>query len=159
MYYHDNSELEVVGGISNHQCVLVDDLVAFAESHLGYFQFCNTSNFNFSAFLVIVVQAAIDFGLMYYHDYSELEVVGGISNPLCMLVNDLIAFSEAQLGYFRFCSTLNFIILAILVLIVHAAIHFGLMYYHDFSELDVVGGISNHLCMLVNDWLHFQNHT
>jgi hypothetical protein len=71
------------------------------------------------------VQAAIDFGLVYYHDYSELEVVGGISNHLCILVNDWVAFPEAHLGYFRFCSNLNFNILAILVNVVQAAIDFG----------------------------------
>jgi hypothetical protein len=70
MYYHDYSELEVVGGISNHLCMLRNDLVAFPEAHLGYFRFCRALNFNIWAFLVIVVKAAIDFGLMYYHDYS-----------------------------------------------------------------------------------------
>jgi hypothetical protein len=82
-------------------------------------------NFNILAFLVIVVQAAIDYGLMYYHDYSELEVGGGISNHLCLLVNDRVAFPEAHLGYFRFCSNLYFNILAILVNVVQAAIDFG----------------------------------
>jgi hypothetical protein len=91
-------------------------------------------NFNILAILVIVVHAAIDFGLMYYHDYSELEVVGGISNHICMLVDDLVAFPESHLGYIRFCSILNFIILGFLVIVVHAAIDFGLMYHHDYSE-------------------------
>jgi hypothetical protein len=72
--------------------MLGDDLVAFPESHLGYFRFCSTLNFNFWAILVIVVHASIDFGLMYHHDYSELEEVGGISNHLCMLGNDLVVF-------------------------------------------------------------------
>jgi fumarate reductase subunit D len=112
-------------------------------------------NFNIWPILVIVVLAAIDFGLIYHHDYSELEVVGGISNHVCMLVEDLVAFLESQLGYFRFCNTLNFNIWSILVLIVHAAIDFGLLYYDDYSELEVVGGISNHLCMLDNDLVAF----
>jgi hypothetical protein len=55
---------------------------------------------NIWAILVIVVKLCIDFGLMYHHDYSELEVVGGISNHLCMLVDDLVAFPEAHLAYF-----------------------------------------------------------
>jgi hypothetical protein len=133
MYHHDYSELEVEGGISNHLCMLVNNLVAFPETHLGYFCFFSSLNFNIWGFLVIVVPHAIDFGLMYYHDYSELEVVGGISNHLCMLVNDLVAFPETHLGYFRFCSTLNFNIWAILVIVVQAAIDFGLMYHHDYS--------------------------
>jgi hypothetical protein len=83
--------------------------------------------------LVNVVQAAIDFGYMYYHDYSELEVEGGISNHLCMLVDNLVAFPVSHLCYFQICSTLNFNIGPILVLLVHAAIDFGMMYYHDFS--------------------------
>jgi hypothetical protein len=62
MYYHDYLELEVVGGISNHLCVLVDDLVAFPESHLGYFRFCRTLNFNIWPILVTVVKAGLDFG-------------------------------------------------------------------------------------------------
>jgi hypothetical protein len=78
--------------------VLVDDLVAFPEAHLGYFRFCSTLNFNICAFLVIVVQLAIDFGLMYHHDFSESEVVGGIRNHLCTLVDELVAFPEAHLG-------------------------------------------------------------
>jgi hypothetical protein len=71
--------------------MLVNDLVAFPESHLDYFVFCSTLNFNIWAFLVIVVKAGLDYGKMYYEDYSELEVVGGISNHLCMLVDDLFA--------------------------------------------------------------------
>jgi hypothetical protein len=118
MYHHDYSELEVVGGISNHLCMLVNGLVAFPESHLGYFRFCSTLNFKIWAILVTVVQAAIDFGLMYCHDYSELEVVGGISNHLCMLGDDLVAFPESHLGYLRFCSTLNFNFWAILIIVV-----------------------------------------
>jgi hypothetical protein len=106
-------------------------------------------------FLVIVVNAAIVFGLMYYHDFSELEVVGGISNHLYMLVNNLVAFPESHLGYFRFCSTFNFNIWSIFVIVVHAAIDFGLMYHHDYSELEVVGGISNHLCMLGDELVVF----
>jgi hypothetical protein len=75
-------------------------------------------NFNIWAILVKVVHAAIDFGLMYHHDYSELLVVGGISNHLCIRVNDMVAFPEAPLGYFRFCSPLNFNVCAILVIVV-----------------------------------------
>jgi hypothetical protein len=105
--------------------MLVNDLVAFPVSHVGYFRFCSTLNFNIWPILVIIVHAAIDFGLLYHHDYSELEVVGGISNHLCMLVNDLVAFPESQLGYFRSCSTLNFNIWAILVIVVKAGLDFG----------------------------------
>jgi hypothetical protein len=72
------------------------------------FGFFSTFNFNIWFILVIIVHAAIDFGLMYYYDYSELEVVGVISNHLCMLVNDLVALPESKLGYFVFCNTLNF---------------------------------------------------
>jgi hypothetical protein len=135
--------------------MLVNNLVAFPEIHLGYFLFCSTLNFNIWAILVIVVHAAIDFGLMYHHDYSELEVIGGISNHLCMLVNNLVAFPETHLGYFCFFSTLNINIWGFLVIIVHQAIVFGLMYNHDYSELEVVGGISNHLCVLVDELVAF----
>jgi hypothetical protein len=55
MYHHDDSELEVVGGISNHLCMLGEDLVAFPEAHLGHFLFCSNLNFNIWAILVIVV--------------------------------------------------------------------------------------------------------
>jgi hypothetical protein len=37
---------------------------------------------------------------MYIHDYSELEVVGGISNHLCMLVDELVVFIVAILVVF-----------------------------------------------------------
>jgi hypothetical protein len=80
--------------------MFINDLIAFPESHLGHFRFCSTLNINIWAILVIIVHHAINFGLIYHHDYSELEVVGGISNHLCMLVNDLVAFPESHLGHF-----------------------------------------------------------
>jgi hypothetical protein len=113
--------------------MLIDELVAFPDSHLGYFGFFSSLNFYIWSIFVIAVHASIDFGLMYYHDYSELEVVGGISNHLCMLVNNLVAFPESHLGYFGFFSSLNFYIWSIFVIAVHASIVFGLMYHHDYS--------------------------
>jgi hypothetical protein len=42
---------------------------------------------------------------MYHHDYSELEVLGDISNHLCILCDDFIVVPEALFCFFGFLST------------------------------------------------------
>jgi hypothetical protein len=53
--------------------------------------------------LGIVVQAAIDFGVMYHYDFSELEVVGGIGSHLCiLLLDDIIVVPEGHFCFLDF---------------------------------------------------------
>jgi hypothetical protein len=76
--------------------LVILDFYHFVFQYLGYFGHS--------------CKGGLDFGVMYHHDYSALEAVGGIRNHLCILVDDLVVVPEAH-----FLFILDFLTLCILI--------------------------------------------
>jgi hypothetical protein len=54
---------------------------------------------------------------MWHHDYSQVELIGGINNYLCSLLDDFVMAPEAIFGFLGFLSTFYGKILAIFGLV------------------------------------------